>query len=592
MALFSSSTTAKDVLKIFATHARQYPWIILCILLTISLSVIFQLFTPLYYKDLIDTLLKLTPNTQASTIKPLLEILFWIFLTQFGAFIMLRIASFVNAFFQTRVMTDLEQTCFRYLMGHSYQFFLDSFTGSLVRKVNRLTRAFEDISDSFQWQLLPITITTGGILFVLWRKYPWLALTLFAWIILFVLVNYAIAKWKLKYDEPRAAADSVKTGYLADGITNNINIKLFQSDTFEDKGFIKKSEEALKITLLSWNISEINNMVQAFLMLAINIGLFYLAIRLWSQGKFSIGDFVLLETYLLGLFDKLWDFGRVIRNFFSSFADAKEMTEILKMPYDIQDARQAKPLMLTKGKIEFQDVTFTYHKTRPVLKEFNLKIKPHEKVGLVGPSGAGKSTIVKLLFRFYDIDRGRILIDDQNITRVTQHSLREQIALVPQEPMLFHRTLMDNIRYGKRDATDKEVIEAAKKARCHEFIKELPDGYQTFVGERGIKLSGGERQRVAIARAILKDAPILLLDEATSSLDSESEALIQSALHELMKDKTAIAIAHRLSTIMEMDRIVVMDKGQVMDSGTHESLLKKTGIYKTLWEIQAGGFLP
>jgi ABC-type multidrug transport system fused ATPase/permease subunit len=224
------------------------------------------------------------------------------------------------------------------------------------------------------------------------------------------------------------------------------------------------------------------------------------------------------------------------------------------------------------------------------LDDLDLRISPHEKIALVGPSGAGKSTLVKLLFRQYDIDKGKILIDGQSISAMTQDSLHDAIALVPQDPALFHRSLMDNIRYGRRDATDEEVVLAAKKAHCHEFISELSDGYNTLVGERGIKLSGGERQRVAIARAILKDAPILVLDEATSSLDSESESLIQDALKILMKDKTVIVIAHRLSTIIQMDRIVVMEKGKVVDMGTHDELMNKVGIYQKLWNIQAGGF--
>ncbi|HVU79954.1 MAG TPA: ATP-binding cassette domain-containing protein [Candidatus Paceibacterota bacterium] len=248
-------------------------------------------------------------------------------------------------------------------------------------------------------------------------------------------------------------------------------------------------------------------------------------------------------------------------------------------------------LKTTNGAIEFKNIEFHFSKTASILKDFNLVISGREKVALVGPSGAGKSTITKLLLRLYDIKSGSIEIDGQNIADVTQDSLRDAIAFVPQEPILFHRTLMENIRYGRRGASDEAVIEAAKKAHCHEFISKLPQGYDTFVGERGIKLSGGERQRVAIARAILKDAPILVLDEATSSLDSESEALIQDALEVLMRGKTVIVIAHRLSTIMKMDRIVVLEGGKVVADGTHDELLAQKGLYHKLWSIQAGGFI-
>ncbi len=251
----------------------------------------------------------------------------------------------------------------------------------------------------------------------------------------------------------------------------------------------------------------------------------------------------------------------------------------------------AAALSVREGAIAFEHIEFTFRPERPILHNFNLEIPGKQKVALVGPSGAGKSTLTKLLLRLYNLTEGSISIDGQNIAKITQASLRENIAFVPQEPVLFHRSLMDNIRYGKRDATDAEVIEAAKQAHCHEFISALPGSYDTFVGERGIKLSGGERQRVAIARALLKNAPILLLDEATSSLDSESEALIQDALKNLMRGKTVIVIAHRLSTIMNMDRIVVLEGGNIVADGTHNELLQRGGLYKKLWGIQAGGFI-
>jgi len=290
-------------------------------------------------------------------------------------------------------------------------------------------------------------------------------------------------------------------------------------------------------------------------------------------------------------FDRLVGINRELRGFYSALADGGEMVTILQTPHEIRDKRAARHLAIEKGVVWFDDVTFNFHKGTPILHQFNLTIDGGERIALVGPSGAGKSTVTKLLLRLYDVDNGSVKIDGQDIAGVTQDSLRDAIAFVPQEPILFHRTLMDNIRYGWRDATDEQVIEAAKKAHCHEFISRLPEGYNTFVGERGIKLSGGERQRVAIARAILKDAPILVLDEATSSLDSESEAYIQDALETLMRGKTVIVIAHRLSTIMKMDRIVVMEKGTIVAQGTHLQLINERGLYQKLWSIQAGGFI-
>jgi ATP-binding cassette, subfamily B, bacterial len=282
---------------------------------------------------------------------------------------------------------------------------------------------------------------------------------------------------------------------------------------------------------------------------------------------------------------------RDLRKMNDAYSDAVEMVEILESPHEIQDVSNARQLRISKGAISFNNVSFHFHDEKAVFNNFSLHVGEGKKIALVGPSGAGKSTVTKLILRLFDVKSGSIEIDGQNIASVTQDSLRNAIAFVPQEPILFHRTLMENIRYGRRDATDAEVIEAAKKANCHDFITALPQGYDTYVGERGVKLSGGERQRVAIARAILKDAPILILDEATSSLDSESEVLIQDALSKLMSGKTVLVIAHRLSTIMKMDRIVALDGGAIVEQGTHQELLHKRGLYAGLWQHQAGGFI-
>jgi ATP-binding cassette subfamily B protein len=326
-------------------------------------------------------------------------------------------------------------------------------------------------------------------------------------------------------------------------------------------------------------------------MALLEFGVLYYAYYYWMRGQFSIGDFAFLQAYLMNLFSHVWDFAYYIRSTYESIADANEMTEMLIQPHSIVDNVRAKKLKISKGEINFKDIDFSYSEDKPILDNFNLHIAAGERVALVGQSGGGKSTIVKILFRFMDLNGGQILIDGQDISKVTQDSLREQISLVPQEPLLFHRSLLDNIRYGRPDSTEQEVIKAAKAAHCHEFISGFEQGYNTLVGERGVKLSGGERQRVAIARAILRNAPILVLDEATSSLDSESESLIQDALKTLMKGKTTIVIAHRLSTIREMDRIVVIEGGKIIEQGKHDELVKaQQGIYQKLWNIQVGGF--
>lgn len=310
----------------------------------------------------------------------------------------------------------------------------------------------------------------------------------------------------------------------------------------------------------------------------------------WMEGGMGTGDFVFILALYAQITGTLLFIGRAFNNTARSLGEMKEGLFEIIQPLDIVDRADAKLLRAKKGKIEWNNVTFKYE-DNSVFDHFNLTIKAGERVGLVGSSGAGKTTFVSLLLRQHELNDGAILIDGQNIAEVTQDSLRENVAVVPQEPMLFHRSIRDNIAYGKPTATDKEIIAVAKKAQAHEFISALKDGYDTLVGERGVKLSGGQKQRVAIARAMLKNARVLVLDEATSALDSESEVAIQKALHELMTGKTVIAIAHRLSTLREMDRIIVLEDGKIIEDGNHDTLTKSGGLYARLWEHQAGGFL-
>ena len=577
----------RETLKIFWRHSKRYGWRVALLVAAVLVVTFFQTYIPLLYRDLIDFL----SLGSRDNLAPAFSLVIFILMANIIRIVVWRAMNFVNNYFQARVMGDLMNTCYQHLQKHSFGFFTSNFVGSLVTKVKRYERAFEQIADQIILDLGRSLLDTGMILAVLLWQYRTFGLIMAGWCAFFVVFVYFFSRFKLPYDIQRAGADTRTTAQLADTITNNANIKLFANYDFEYKRFAKTIDEQFRLRKKSWDLGTIMDLTQSAFMIAIEFWVIYVAVRMWGQGTITVGDVTLLQVYLLRIFDKLWATGRNVRNIYEALADANEMTEILLLSYKVQDIPRAKQLTVRKGEIIFENVSFGYHDEGAILDDFSLKIQPGERVALIGPSGGGKSTIAKLLLRFYDIRSGKIFIDGQDISKVTQDSLREMIAFVPQDPILFHRSLMENIRYASPDAADEEVIRAAKLAHAHEFISSSLRGYDTLVGERGIKLSGGERQRVAIARAILKDAPILVLDEATSSLDSESEMYIQDALKKLMRGRTTIVIAHRLSTIMQMDRIVVIDEGKIIEEGKHEELLKvQKGIYQKLWEIQAGGF--
>lgn len=579
-----------SVFRAYARYAKPYRGVMTAIgAATVVDEFLRNVTLPYFTKLVFDALSRTQPTPDA--VGQFTRLIGWIVGISMIGWIVNRALSFANIAMQARLMADLEQAAFRYLLGHSYQFFQDRFAGSMVRRITRFSRAFEEIADNIQQKGIPILVTVTGILFVIaWRSIL-IAGVILGWIVLMMAYNYLYARWKFTHDAARAEQDSHCSGFLADAISNVMTIKLFTGAEREIRAYAHESNTLRDMRLKSWNVHASNYAVQLVIISCLQIGVLWMGIRLWSRGVLSLGDLVLFQTYFVMLNAKVLDFSRMMRSLYLAFADAKEMVEVLDEPHEITDRRRSKMLRAPEGGIEFRHVSFAYG-SAAVLRDFDLHVKPLEKIALVGASGAGKSTVIKLIFRFYDVTKGSVLIDGQNIASVTQDSLRSRIALVPQELSLFHRTLMENIRYGRPEATDDEVIHAAALAHCDEFIRSMPDGYKTYVGERGIKLSGGERQRVAIARAILKDAPFLVLDEATSSLDSESERLIQDALRVLMEKKTTIVVAHRLSTIMMMDRIIVMEHGRMVDEGSHEELLRRKGTYRTLWNIQAGGFKP
>ncbi|MDO8558544.1 MAG: ABC transporter ATP-binding protein [bacterium] len=581
-------TLTKRTLSIFWEHSKKYRLQAAVLVLGVFLFTVFQTYTPFLYRDLINLL---ASGRVPENLEKAIYLVVLIFILNFVKISSWRVTNFVNNYFESKVMRDLTNTCYQYLQKHSVGFFSSSFVGSLVTKVKRYERAFEQIADQLIFDLGRSLLDTGLVLTVLLWKYPTFGLILLFWCAAFLVFAYFYARFKLPYDIRRARVDTHTTAQLADSFTNNTNIKLFASYERENERFGEVTNEQFLARKKSWDLGTWSDVVQGFFMVGLEFLIMYVAVKFWLAGKLDVGSVALLQAYVIRLSDKLWNTGKNIRVIYEALADANEMTQMLSTPFEIKDATGAGRLEVSKGSIGFRNVLFGYYKEASILKDFNFSILPGERVALIGPSGGGKSTIVKLLLRFYDIQGGEILIDGQNIASVTQDSLRQTASLVPQEPILFHRTLMDNIRYAKPDASDEEVIRVSKLAHAHEFISSFSRGYNSLVGERGIKLSGGERQRVAIARAILKNAPILILDEATSSLDSESEMYIQDALRHLMQNRTTIVIAHRLSTIMQMDRIVVVENGVIVEEGKHEELLKvQQGLYQKLWGIQAGGF--
>lgn len=585
------NASVSDVLKYFWVAVKPQKWLFFFIMVAFTATSILGIIVPLFYKKFFDLFEIATDKAIIAT--QLSQIVVFILILHGIIWALHQCGFFALTSLEANTMARVRRLSFNYMVRHSYAFFANNFSGALVQRVGRFARAFERLSDRLIFNFIPLLVNIVGITIIVYLQNPAIAWIIIGWACIVLVFNYIFSTWKLKYDVAAAKADSTTTAVLADQITNQNTIASFAGFDRESNKFAEVANNQAKTTLLSWNINNVKDGIQVALIVLIEFFLFYYAIKFWQRNAITIGTFVLIQVYILDLSRQLWNFGRIVKDTYESFADSKEMVDILKTPYEVRDIPTATELKVTNGEIEFKDVTFAFNETRNVLNNVNLKINAGEKIALIGPSGAGKSTMVKLLLRMYDVDSGSISIDGQNIQKVTQDSLRRQISLVPQDPILFHRTLMENIRYGREDATDEEVIEAARLAHCDEFIESLPLKYETYVGERGIKLSGGERQRVAIARAILKNAPILVLDEATSSLDSQSELFIQDALDKLMHGKTSIVIAHRLSTIRKMDRVIVIDEGKITEEGGHNELMQnEQSLYKKLWNLQAGVFLP
>ena len=485
----------------------------------------------------------------------------------------------------------------RLMLGQSMAFYADEFAGRITTKIMQTALAVRDMIFTTADVVIGMGVYMVTILLLAAGFDGWLMLPFLLWAVAYGLACWYFVPRLSKVSRAQADARSVMTGRITDAYTNIATVKLF-SHTRREAQFARAAMEDFRQTgYAQMRLVSIFETVNHALIVLLILAACGTALWLWSIGQVGTGAVAAVTAMALRLSGMshwvMWE----MTSLFESVGTIQDGINTLSRPRAVVDAPGAKPLVVTRGEVRFDDVTFSYRDgARPVIENLNLTIHPGEKVGLIGRSGAGKSTLVNLLLRFHDVQKGRILIDDQDIAQVTQDSLRHAIGMVTQDTSLLHRAMRDNILYGRPDATEAQMLTAAKRAQADEFIDQLTDlqgrrGYEAHVGERGAKLSGGQRQRVAIARVMLKDAPVLLLDEATSALDSEVEAAIQESLQELMKGKTVIAIAHRLSTIAALDRLIVLDAGRVVEEGTHAQLLARGGIYAGLWARQSGGFL-
>jgi ATP-binding cassette subfamily B protein len=560
--------TYKQVWQFAVYYWKKRPLMGVSLLLLMAAATIVDTFVPVYTGKIIDALVY---NPQDFNILRYIAISLW-------------------AWFAVNCMYELLTDAMSKVQRFSSEWHANTFAGGTVRKITRGMWSFDLFGDTLFMGLFTAAIVMIGMTAILSYHLPLVGL--FAAIM--IVIYSAVSIWmSVKIMAPKwrrsAEADTNVGASLADTITGHPTVKAFAAESREDELFGKVAKTWMSLTSNAWLTSEVANLIRGLLRTFMLVGMVGTTIWLFNRGLASAGDIALALTSFFIIGGYLRDIGMHIAHVQKAISEMEDIVSFWLHEDDVVDSVDAKALNVDAGQIEFNNVQFVYNgNDKPIYDNLSVTIRPGEKVALVGHSGSGKSTFVKLIQRLYDVNKGEVLIDGQNIALVTQESLRKQIALVPQEPILFHRSLAENISYGKPGADFEEIVEAARKAHAHEFIQRLSDGYETLVGERGIKLSGGERQRVAIARAILADAPILILDEATSSLDSISEHYIQRALANLMEGRTTITIAHRLATIQKVDRILVFDQGNIVEQGTHDTLITKAGsLYAKLYEMQA-----
>ncbi|MFM0289336.1 ABC transporter ATP-binding protein [Paraburkholderia megapolitana] len=579
----------KNVLGFTFLHWRRQPARIAAVAGLALLAAIADVLTPLFAGRLVDALASGVSSKALAWQAAISAFTTLVVLGVAGT--VLRQFTFQNIIALTlKMMSEIAANAFHRVQRFSTDWHANSFAGSTVRKITRGMWALDLLNDTLLVALLPSVVMLVGATVLLGVHWPVMGVVVGLGSVLYIAVTVTLS---VGFVAPAArlgnAWDTRMGGALADAVSCNAVVKAFGAETREETRLARVIAKWNKRTRRTWIRGTLNGGVQGAMLVLMQAAMLGAALMLWAKDKASVGDITFALTMFFMLQGYLREVGMHVRNLQRSVNDMEELVSLEREPLGIEDKPGARKIAIDKGEIRFEHVTFRYGaQATPLYADFSVRVAPGERIGLVGHSGSGKTTFIKLIQRLYDIDEGRITIDGQNIADVQQASLRAQLAIVQQEPVLFHRSLAENIAYARPGASQAEIERAARQASAHEFIAALPQGYDTLVGERGVKLSGGERQRVAIARAFLADAPVLILDEATSSLDSESEVLIQQAMERLMVGRTTLVVAHRLSTVRALDRLLVMDRGRIIEEGSHDRLIRiENGLYRRLFERQA-----